>query len=215
MVRDYDAARDRPALVARGADPRALDAGVLSVVTADTGAADGFAAWKGPAAGGLPELGDVWTRANDRRLFYRLVAGVVERGLARGYKRGTFRVLDRRLLTLIQRDFPVEPQGPGGGGATPPAPRLHRQLPGRRQPVAEPRRVGLRRPAGRIWRRHQARLAASHHELQPLRDTRRQHHQRGRDAPGGLVDLRRGARGAHPPHPAGHLVGVAVDLARV
>src|SRR3990167_10348905 len=118
MVRDYDAARDRPALVARGADPRALDAGVLSVVTADTGAADGFAAWKGPAAGGLPELGDVWTRANDRRLFYRLVAGVVERVLARGYKRGTFRVLDRRLLTLIQRDLTVEPQAQGWDGAT-------------------------------------------------------------------------------------------------
>lgn len=94
---------DIPALKARGVQADPLDAGKLRAIVADTGASDGYALFAVPQAG-IPYMGEVYTRVENRRLFYQLILGVAEALLADGYKRGYAWSSDKRMADLLRRD---------------------------------------------------------------------------------------------------------------
>ncbi len=101
---------DRTAAIEELGDARAVDQTSHRIVTADAGAAAGIALWIEPGRGGEAYLGEVKLPGDDRRLFYQLIEACARDALDRGYQHASFTVHDARLLSLIQRDFSVEPQ---------------------------------------------------------------------------------------------------------
>ncbi len=101
---------DRTAAIEELGDARAIDQTSHRMVTADAGAAAGIALWIEPGPGGEAYLGEVELPGDDRRLFYQLIEACAQDALDRGFKHASFTVHDARLLSLIQRDFNVEPQ---------------------------------------------------------------------------------------------------------
>lgn len=101
---------DRAAAIDALGDARAVDQTSHRIVTADAGAAAGIALWIEPGPGAEPYLGDVKLPGDDRHLFYQLIEACARDALDRGHTHASFTVHDARLLSLIQRDFNVEPQ---------------------------------------------------------------------------------------------------------
>ena len=101
---------DRAAAIDALGDSRAVDQTSHRIVTAKAGAAAGLALWMEPGPGGEPYLGEVKPPRDDRRLFYQLIEACAQDALDRGHQHASFTVHDARLLSLIQRDFNVEPQ---------------------------------------------------------------------------------------------------------
>ena len=101
---------DRTAAIDTLGDARAVDQTSHRIVTAKAGAAAGIALWIEPGPGGEPYLGEVKLPDDDRRLFYQLIEACAKDALDRGHEYAWFTVHDARLLSLIQRDFNVEPR---------------------------------------------------------------------------------------------------------
>lgn len=101
---------DRAAAIDGLGDARAVDQMSHRMVTADAGAAAGIALWIEPGPGGEPLLGEVKLPGDDRRLFYQLIEACAQDALDRGHAHASFTVHDARLLSLIERDFIVEPR---------------------------------------------------------------------------------------------------------
>lgn len=114
MTRPYNDRTDRAAALDKL--PHAQDlitSRALELVVDDTGPAAGYATFIDRREHGPPILGEVWTAASDRALFYRLVLDVVHELIARGHTHGEFYVHDRALLAILRRDFQIHPEPEG------------------------------------------------------------------------------------------------------
>ncbi len=113
-VRAYTAS-DRAAALDLVGDPRAIDDASHRIRMARNGA--GLAIWLRPA-NGLPLLGPVLTKTPNRRLFYELVQSCAQDAIALGHRRACFVLKDRRLLSLLERDFTIDARPYGHDPAT-------------------------------------------------------------------------------------------------
>ncbi len=88
----------------------AIDAKGNRIEVAEDGADKALAVWHSPEDGDVAILGPVLLVGPERRdLFYAAILAACEAALAEGYARASFYLLDRRMVTLIRRDFNVFP----------------------------------------------------------------------------------------------------------
>ena len=106
-VRPY-VSSDRASAIEEGIPTRILDGRGAELTVATGGPKDGYATWIVLDNGSPPILGGIWVPAPvSRKHFYRLIALGVQSLVDRGYQVGWFYIRDKRVLTMVQKDFDV------------------------------------------------------------------------------------------------------------
>jgi hypothetical protein len=107
--------RDRERALDLLGDARTLDSPSSRIhVLEDEGVVSGAAVVSLPDVGDEAQLGAIALETpGDLNAVYRLAAACARDALAAGFRRGTFILLDHRLLDLLRRDFTIDARPSG------------------------------------------------------------------------------------------------------